>query len=316
MIIYTDHKEYAESILPTHGDWVPVDYSTVDPNLIELMKELYCEKSVYKRSSRRKGRWSYGFIVKKAPSSHFDLLIQLSQQNVELPDGIICHAGSGQKFHGQRGRPWEAPEGNIHLSVYLAPKKKIKGFHIGFPVLAAVSLIDTLDALKGLEGRAKIKWVNDVLIDGAKVAGFLVHTLSSENTVLAAILGIGLNVEKTPRVKPDPFVPKVGSLRSFVQDPSISNRKNVLPLLLQCLDKNYRGMLEGKYKELLESYRKRSLVIDQSVKILSDIPGKGYKEIASGVVKDIGDNLELILKGEKKSVTKGRLILTDKNHPT
>jgi biotin-[acetyl-CoA-carboxylase] ligase BirA-like protein len=314
MIVFTDNEEYAESILPGHGNWTPVDYSTADPSLSQLIKKLYCEKSVCKRLSRSEGLWSYGFIVKKAPSSHFDCLVQLSQRNVELPDGIICQAGSGRKLHGQRGRPWEALEGNIHLSIYLAPKQKIKGYHAGFPILAAVSIIDTIDAIEGLEGRAKIKWVNDVLINGAKVAGFLVHTLSSEVTVIAAILGIGLNVEKTPKVKPDPFVPKVGSLRNFVQDPSISNRKKVLMKLLDCLDRNYNLLLEGKYHRLLDSYRMHSLVIGQSVKILSDTHGKRQKEIASGIVKDIGENLELVLEGGKKSVNKGRLVLTHKNH--
>ena len=316
MIVFTDHQEYAESILPSQGNWAPVDYSTTDPSLSQLVKELYREKPVFKSLSRSEGRWSYGFIAKKAPMSHFDHLIRLSQRNVELPDGIVCLAGSGQGFHGQRGRPWAAPEGNIHLSVYFAPKQKIKGYHIGFPVLAAVSLIDTLDAMEGLEGRAKIKWVNDVLIDGAKVAGFLVHTQSSEDRVIAVILGIGLNVEKTPRVQRDPFIPKIGSLRNFVQDSSIVNRKKVLTKLLQCLDKNYNRLLEGKYKKLLDSYRKRSLVIGQRVRILPDTPEEGQEEIASGIVKDIGENLELFLEGEKKPVTKGRLILTYKNHPT
>jgi biotin-[acetyl-CoA-carboxylase] ligase BirA-like protein len=314
MIVFTDHQEYAESILPSQGNWAPVDYAATDPGLGQLIKELYGEKFVYEGRSMSEGRWSYGFVVKKAPSSHFDHLIQLSQRNVKLPDGIVCLAGSGQGFHGQRGRPWAAPEGNIHLSVYLAPRQKITGYHIGFPVLAAVSLIDTLDATEGLEDRAKIKWVNDVLIDGEKVAGFLVHTLSSEDRVIAVILGIGLNVEKTPSVQRDPFVPKVGSLRNFVQDSSICNRKKVLTQLLDCLNKNYIRLLEGKCQKLLDSYRKRSLVIGQRVRILSDTPEEGQEEIASGIVKGIGENLELFLEGEKKPVTKGRLILTDKNH--
>ncbi len=314
MIVFTDHQEYAESVLPSQGNWAPVDYASTDPGLSHLIKELYGEKFVYKGLSRSEGRWKYGFIVKEAPSSHFDHLIQLSQKNVDFPDGIVCLAGSGQGFHGQRGRPWAAPEGNIHLSVYFAPNQKIKGYHIGFPVLAAVSLIDTLDVMEGLEGRAKIKWVNDVLIDGAKVAGFLVHTLSSEDRVIAVILGIGLNVEKTPRVQRDPFVPKVGSLRNFVQDSSICNRKKVLIQLLDCLDKNYNHLLEGKFQKLLDSYRMRSLVIGQSVRILPDTPEEGQQEIASGIVKAIGENLELFLEGEKKPVTKGRLILAGKNH--
>jgi hypothetical protein len=55
-------------------------------------------------------------------------------------------------------------------------------------------------------------------------------------------------------------------------------------------------------------------VIGQRVRILSDTPEEGQEEIASGIVKEIGENLELFLEGEKKPVTKGRLILTDKNH--
>jgi biotin-[acetyl-CoA-carboxylase] ligase BirA-like protein len=309
MIVYTDNKQHAGSILPGHGNWVPVDRATTNPNLGPLMQELYGKKPVYQRSGISQRRWGYGFVVKKAPSSHFDQLIGLSQQNIELPDGIICHAGSSRNLHGQRGRSWAALAGNIHLSVYLAPKQNINGYHIGFPVLAAVSLIDTLDSLEGLKGRAKIKWVNDVLIEGAKVAGFLVHTLSSQDTVLAAILGIGLNVEKTPEFEPDPFVPKVGSLWDFVKDPSITNKKKVLMRLLESLDKNYNLLLEGRCQELLDAYRIHSLIIGKKVNILSDTPGKEPKEIACGIVQEIGENLELYLEGEKKPVTKGRLIL-------
>jgi BirA family biotin operon repressor/biotin-[acetyl-CoA-carboxylase] ligase len=309
MIVFSDNKEYADKILPGDGNWAALDDAVSDPNLSPLMQRLYGERPLNQISRRSEGRWEYVFIVKKAPSSHFDHLIQLRQTNIELPDGIICHAGSGRKLHGQRGRSWAAREGNIHLSVYLAPKQIIKRYHTGFPILVAASIIDTIDTLKGLQGRAGIKWVNDVLIDGAKVAGFLVHTFSSMDTVIAAVLGIGLNVEKTPRVKPDPYVPKVCSLRDFVQESSLCTLSEVLTKLLECLDNNYNRLLDGKYSELLDSYRKRSLVVGQSVKILSDTPGKKQKEIASGIVKEIGENLELVLDGGKKPVTKGRLIL-------
>jgi biotin-[acetyl-CoA-carboxylase] ligase BirA-like protein len=309
MIVITDHQEYADSILPGHGNWTTVNPVTINPNLYELMRKFYGTKDLYQRPGISQGRWGHALIVRTAPSSHFDQLIRLAQKNVRLPDGIICQAGSSEKLHGQRNRPWAALDGNIHLSVYLAPGKRIRGYHVGFPVLAAVSLIDTLDAVHGLEGRARIKWVNDVLIDGAKVAGFLVHTLSSMDTVIAAILGIGLNVEKTPRVKPDPFAPKVGSLREFVQDPPIIDCKNVLTHLLDCLDKNYSLLLDGRYLELLDSYKARSLVIGQEVKIISDTPGQKPAEIAAGIVEDIGENLELYIRGEKQPVTKGRLIL-------
>jgi hypothetical protein len=51
-------------------------------------------------------------------------------------------------------------------------------------------------------------------------------------------------------------------------------------------------------------------VIGHHVKIVSDVPSKTSREIASGTVVDIGTNLELFLKGRNKPVTSGRLILT------
>ncbi len=310
MNIFADDREYAEHILPGLDAWLPYDESAVDPNLRRLKRRLIRTRTVHTSVGVRHGRWAHAFVVKRAPSSHFDHLIELSQKNIKLPDGTLCLAGSGRGFHGQRQRSWSALEGNIHLAVYLSPHRVIKKFHAGFPILAAVSLIDTLDAFEALKGQAKIKWVNDILINGAKVAGFLVHTQSIENKVLTAILGIGLNVEKTPRIKTDPFVPKVASLRSYVPEDSALSQEKVLFQLLYCLDKNYDLLLNDQYDALLHSYRERSLVFGHPVKVVSDTPSQKSEEIASGTVVRIGDNLELIIKGHPKPVTSGRLILT------
>lgn len=310
MIIFTDDREYAEHILPAQEQWISFNPDAAGPNLLKLISRLYPSKVMYTREIRKDMRWAYVLAVKHASSSHFDHLIALSQKDVELPDGTLCLAGSGCKFHGLRHRRWSAVEGNIHLAVSLSPHRIIKNFHTGFPVLVAVSLIDALDAFKALHGRAGIKWVNDILIDGAKVAGFLVHTQSVEDTILTAILGIGLNVENTPRIQPDSFVPEVASLRNIVQDEFALNQERVLFQLLNSLDKNYDLLLSGRYSTLLKSYKERSLVIGHHVKVMSDTPSKTSKEIASGIVVDIGVNLELFLKGRKKPITSGRLILT------
>lgn len=310
MIIYADDREYADGILPDRNPWMFSQTSAADSNLTELMQRLFSRVTVYKKLNVQLGKWAEVFVVKHASSSHFDHLVEMSQKDIELPDRTLCLAGSGKKFRGQRKRPWAAIEGNIHLAVYLSPRRIIKKFHTGFPVLAAVSLIDALDASDSLEKRANIKWVNDILIDGAKIAGFLVHTQSLEDTVLTAVLGIGLNVEKTPTIEIDPFVPKVACLRDFGRDTSSIHLKNVLFKLLQSLDRNYDLLLSDRYDVLLKSYRERSLVIGQHVTVISDTPGKEFREIASGKVVGIGENLELILKGRSKPVTSGRLILT------
>jgi BirA family biotin operon repressor/biotin-[acetyl-CoA-carboxylase] ligase len=309
MMIHSDDRSYADQHLSSQGRWVRYDQRSAGAGLHRLKKRLFPGRTVYTKECDTYGRWRHAFIVKSAPSSHFDHLVDLSQENIDLPDGTICLAGSGRQFHGQSQRPWSALEGNIHLALYIAPHRVIKRFHTGFPILAAVSLIEALDAISPLKDRAVIKWVNDILIDGAKIAGFLVHTQSMENTVLSAILGIGLNVEKTPRIKTDPFVPKVSSLMHFLPERSGSDKEAILLHLLRSLDKNYKLLLDGQYKKLLHRYRERSIVIGQHVKVMSDNPRKKSHLIASGLVIDIGENLELLLEGHPEPVKSGRLIL-------
>jgi BirA family biotin operon repressor/biotin-[acetyl-CoA-carboxylase] ligase len=310
MIVFADDRAFADQIFPGEVLWMPDEVKPEGTNLFHLKTSLFSTKRVFKKMSDLNGRWTYAFVVKHARSSHFDHLVEISQKDITLPDGTLCLAGSGDKFHGQRIRPWAALEGNIHLALYLSPQRVIEHFHSGFPILAAVSLIDALDAITPLKQRAKIKWVNDILIDGAKIAGFLVHTQSKEKTVLSAILGIGLNVERTPKIKADPFVPKVSSLRDFVQEDSVVNQEKVLAQLLHSLDKNYELLLDGRYDTLLNRYRERSSVIGHSVRVLSDSPGKKSNEIATGIVNAIGHNLELIIEGHPEPVASGRLILS------
>jgi BirA family biotin operon repressor/biotin-[acetyl-CoA-carboxylase] ligase len=307
MIIFADNKKGAERAFRCHQEWKTKDNAKIDRNLLPLINRLYGDKPVYKNESRASKRWSCAFYVQSAPSSHFDLLLELNRQNLILPDGILCVAGSGHHFHGQRGRPWAAEEGNIHLCIHLSPNKRISHYHAGLPVLSAVSIVQAIDTIDGLEGLAEIKWVNDVLIEGKKVAGFLVHTQSVHDRITTIVLGIGLNVEKTPGIKPDVFAPKVGSLRDFLPSPACVTLKEILKQLLEFLDKNYGLLCSGQYHELLDFYRRRSAVIGREVRIFSDVPGKERTIVSSGIVEKIGDNLELWMEGQNKPVTEGSL---------
>ncbi len=228
-----------------------------------------------------------------------------------LPDRLICLAGSGHKFHGLRGRPWKALEGNIHLTALFSPNKKIHQFQTGFPILAAVSILETIDSLEGFKDKAQIKWVNDVWINGGKVAGFLTHTMSMEDVVSDVIIGIGLNVGKKPELPADEYVPCAESLANLALNPSICRIDRVLNLLLTRLYTNYEFLLSDKYQRLLEIYRKRSLVIGRTVRVLTDAPEEKPKELAFGRVKSIGEHLELNIEGYPQPITRGRLILIE-----
>jgi len=312
MIVFTDSRDFGSSLLP-QIQWRSQGLSGL--NLGEgsrfLADRMLAPQAIHFSREHSLEAWDLAFLVEHSPFSQFDLLIEACGQQFRFPDKIFCAAGSGQGFHGQRGRPWSAVRGNLHLSVMFRPHKTIPRFHVAFPLLAAVSVLETLDGLVELKCRAGVKWVNDILLEGAKVAGFVTHTQSQEQEVKSVVLGIGLNVATSPSVPPDDFVPRVASLAHFLPGSETCSLNQVLPVLLDNLDRNYRLVLEGKIAPLLDFYRERSLVLGRNIRVMSDPISGDPQEFASGRVLDIGENLELYIDNRSAPVTQGRLILEE-----
>lgn len=307
MIVITDNIEYAGNILPCKPEWGPALSSCSDTNVRTLASNLFESPTILQCAIETTSIWKYLFISEYATESQYDVLVRLSQGSVQLPHGVLCLAGSGDKFHGFRNRSWVSLPGNIHLSVFLAPMQQIDHFDIGFTLLSAVSVLDTIDSLEGLKCRARTKWVNDILIDNAKVSGVLTHTQVQGDVVTGAVLGIGLNVEITPAVGANSFVSRTASLHDFVSDSQACNQKNVFNMLVKHLSENYERFLLNGYMDLLNIYRERSVVIGEEVSIREDSVDPDPPEIARGKVTGIGDNLELYLEGIAEPITKGRL---------
>jgi len=309
MIVYTDSIKYAEQVLSPGLSWKSVPPKSVNGEVGGVVANLFHTDSITACTVDWNQVWNYLFVVKSSPESQYDTLIRLAQTEKQLPDGILCLAGSGSKLRGFKNRAWVGLEGNIHLSAFLAPGQKVDHFGVGFTILSAVSVIEAIDFIESLEKKACVKWVNDILIENSKVSGVLAHTQSQGEIVTSAVLGIGLNVESTPHVERDPFVPRVASLRDFVPSPNKCNQRLIFNRLARCLDRNYRLLLSGQYHRLLDFYRQRSLVIGREVSIYPDAGGDTSEELVSGRVISIGENLELYLDGIKTPVSKGRLVL-------
>jgi BirA family biotin operon repressor/biotin-[acetyl-CoA-carboxylase] ligase len=310
MVVYADNISFADQVVPSaRKPWLaPTDLRSAVP---ELRESLYPKSGFHASSLESDLLWRYLFIVEFAAQSHYDLLIELTRSGNALPDGILCLAGSGDKFHGFKGRPWVACPGNLHLSAHWAPARPIEHFGVAFTILAAVSVVEAIDSLPGLNGRAAIRWVNDVMIDGAKVCGVVAYTQTLNAAVTAAIVGLGLNVEAQPSVEPTRFVPRVAALRDFVSGPGGITQAVMFDKLIRALDQNYRALRDGKYAALLRRYRERSLVLGRKVTIFSEESDSESGIIAAGRVRALGENLELFLEGVSAPIWRGRLILED-----
>ena len=312
MICYSDDEAYARRIIPEAGPWryPESDGPALPPGLRALASRILGTANPVQARIAAADNWLL-FLTEFSTCSQYDAVIELRDEGCDLPDRLACLAGSGENFHGQRGRPWAAAAGNIHLTVHLRPERAIPDFGLGFPLLAAVSVLETVDSLPGLEGAASLKWVNDILIDSAKVAGFVAHVQSQEDKVRSAVLGVGVNVETVPRVLPTPTVPLVTSLKARSPHPETCGMGSVLKRLLERLDANYRNLCAGDTRPLLEIYRARSAVLGREVRVMSD-PLEGLeRETARGRVSRIGDRLELYVEGCDTPLHSGRLILVD-----
>lgn len=309
MVVYTDSIPFAEHILPqTARRWSSVP-SESDVGTPILRRKLFEDRFVSTSAFKTGGMWGQLYVVESATQSQYDLLIELNRAGETLPEGIVCVAGEGNKFHGFKNRDWAASPGNLHVSVNLAPAQRIDHFGAGFMVLAAVSVVEAIDAVPGLENQAGIKWVNDILIGDAKVCGVLAYTQTMADTVASSVLGIGLNVETTPPLVPTPSVPRAGSLCDVVPDRRICNQAKLLDALMNSLDRNYRSLISGAYETLLNRYRERSIIIGRQVEILSDSSDVEPQVLARGRVKGFGSDLELILEGSERPISTGRLVL-------
>lgn len=106
--------------------------------------------------------------------------------------GTVVHADEQTAGRGRLARTWHSPAGNLYLSALLRldlPPSRLS--ELSF--VAAVAVAETVAGLLPKPDGIVVKWPNDVLVDGGKIAGILIETADG-----VTILGIGLNVLLAP----------------------------------------------------------------------------------------------------------------------
>ena len=102
------------------------------------------------------------------------------------------------KGRGRRGRPWSDPQGNFAGTLVLRPNETpdlvaLRSF------VAALALYDAFVAATGRPQAFSLKWPNDVLLNGAKVAGILLESAGMAGGQVSHIaIGIGVNLKQAP----------------------------------------------------------------------------------------------------------------------
>jgi BirA family transcriptional regulator, biotin operon repressor / biotin---[acetyl-CoA-carboxylase] ligase len=155
------------------------------------------------------------------------------------PAGEIVIAEEQTQGRGRLGRSWISPPYvNLYLSIVLRPE--LPPAHAPqITLMAAVALAETVASFVSFP--ALIKWPNDILVNGKKVAGILTEASSTSERIDFVILGMGINLNFPEAWMPEAIRQRATSLLIATQN--IIRREVFLRRLIQGLDRCY-GILE------------------------------------------------------------------------
>jgi BirA family biotin operon repressor/biotin-[acetyl-CoA-carboxylase] ligase len=159
------------------------------------------------------------------------------------PHGAVVTAAEQTAGRGRQGRTWSAPPGAALLMSLV-----LRGAPALLPLAAAVAVAETCG------DDAQIKWPNDVLLDGRKVAGILAEGRPAEGWV---VLGIGVNVA----VAPGDLPPELHATAATLARP----RSAVEPFLAELLGR-LDAVLDLDGAALLHRWRARDALAGREIR--------------------------------------------------
>ena len=170
---------------------------------------------------------------------------------------------------GRLGRQWMSERGGLYFSMALSPGLPVSEV----PKLTLTAGVAVAEALSF--ANAKLKWPNDVLIDGKKVCGILSEVVGEDLSV-RVVVGIGINVSNPV---PDD-VPAV-NLRQLGYEVGILD---VFEPVMQRFSQRYIQLISGEWEKIREKWMELSDTIGRRVKV--SVSGKNYEGVAVGIDSD------------------------------
>ncbi|MBC2836790.1 biotin--[acetyl-CoA-carboxylase] ligase [Paragemmobacter straminiformis] len=108
-------------------------------------------------------------------------------------------AGEQTAGRGRRARPWASPRGNFYATLLMQPREGAEVVALR-SFAAALALRDAFVAVSDMPDAFRLKWPNDVLLNGGKVAGILLESAGAGQGVGHLAIGIGVNLIGAPDV--------------------------------------------------------------------------------------------------------------------
>ncbi len=207
------------------------------------------------------------------------------------PEGTIVVAEFQKAGKGRLGRDWHSPSGeNLYISLILRPEISPSEAS-GVTLLAAVAAADTLKE-KNID--PVIKWPNDILVNGKKIAGILTEMSSDQDQVHYIIPGIGININTNISKMPEGLRTQPASILS--ETGKKMNRAEFTALFLQKFESLYLDFKINGFSNILEQWKKYSNIIGRKVKV------ELLRGTVCGICESIDSTGALIVRDEEGAI--------------
>ena len=202
-------------------------------------------------------------------------------------EGTLIIAEVQTEGRGRRGRSWLSPAGHgIYATLILRPTMSPAGAP-RITLMTAVAVAEAILSLSELD--VKIKWPNDIMVKGKKLAGILTEISTEMDSINYIVVGLGLNVN-TPDF-PRELEKRATSM--LIETEKNFSRIKLLRAYLEQFEKYYKLFTSNHFRLIMKRWKELTEIIGQE--IIVDVIGQSH----SGKVIDIDDDGVLIIEDGK-----------------
>lgn len=187
-----------------------------------------------------------------------DYAKELAEQGA--PHGTLIVADEQTAGRGRAGKSWSTPASTALALSLLVRNEGVKPE--GVASLNGVGALSVAQAIEALGGQVGIKWPNDVLVQGKKVAGILVETAWEQDRLAYGVIGIGVNVHRGSAPPADVVEVPATDLETV-----LGRRLNRTALLVDILRATGRWLEDLGTEKLLAAWQARLMYRGQRVSV-------------------------------------------------
>jgi len=203
--------------------------------------------------------------------------VALEMARAGMPSGILVLAEVQTAGYGRRGRAWFSSSGGLAFSLFLTPGQPVQTFPL-VSLAAASALVSAVEKTTGAV--ASIKWPNDVLLAGKKIAGMLSESAGHGDPYPSLVLGVGVNVNTADF---PPALHETATSISAVCGRPI-DRNALLRDFLLFFSEGYEQIQQRRTSPLMQRVRAACSTLNQRVRI--DAPGRTFEGWAEAIEPD------------------------------